>query len=145
MATENPYQKAHTREHVHADRVGNIAPRLKIRNKINETNVKCFIPGKDALRVTIRMLRERRKHVRGGGLKKAYSSLVTVFYCSPCVFLVSVCQFTDKKKGAVGGGGGVFLELSGPGLIWDKDRAALNLIPFDSRACTRTTHIKSAC
>lgn len=75
--------------------------------------------------------------MRGGGLKKAYSSLVTVYYRSPCVFLVSVCQFTKK--------GGLFLELSGPGLIWGKDRAALNLIPFDSSACTRTTHIKSAC
>lgn len=52
---QKPLIEKHITENVHADRVWNTAPRLKIRNKTNETSVK--IRG----RLTSRMLRERRK------------------------------------------------------------------------------------
>lgn len=95
-----------------------------------------FIRGR-GFKINQQNVERKEKTVRCGGLKKAYRSLVTVYYCSPCKFLVSVCQFTKKE--------GLFLELSGPELIWGRDRPALNLTPFDSSARTRTTHIKSAC
>lgn len=82
-------------------------------------------------------MERKEKTVRVGSLKKDLSSLTTV------LLLVYVCFFSQSVNSQKRGG--LFLEISGPGLIWGEDRAALNVIPFDSSACTRTTHIKSAC
>lgn len=77
-------------------KVWNTAPRLKITNKITEKNVVFYIRGR-GFKINQQNVERKEKTVRCGGLKKAYSSLVTVYYCSPCVFLVSVCQFTKKR------------------------------------------------
>lgn len=108
-AAETPYQKAHNREHVHADRVWKTAPRLKIRNKTNKTSVK--IRG----RLTSRMLRERRKQ---WGVAVWRKPTVVLSQCTTVLHACFLSQSVNSQKK------GIYF-WSSQGLDWSGARTGL--------------------
>lgn len=82
---------------------------------------------------------EKSRKIEMRGEKNA--SLALKCTAALCVFVhVFLCRFTKTRV--------IFGDAttSEPDIFnWGKDRAALNVISFDSCACTGTTHIKSAC
>lgn len=78
---------------------------------------------------SVKSAERKETTVRGGGLKKAYRSPVTLLLLSPCVCCLSL---SIHKKGVIFGALWAWTDLGqGQGC----------LIAFDSSACTRTTRI----